>query len=423
MAANYKVYFYPEKRKDKAGQLIKKDVPIVARFTCDGKRFVLSTGLKADLRQWDTKNQKFKSSASNAHHKNSVLDELTIQLEAIYLSAKAKGRTVDGDYIRAKMKGTDQNDFLTLFDEFIRNESKVSSWANSTLAKFSTLRRHLVTMRSNGLPLEFSAVSYDWYQKIFDYFIEAGHSNATIKKNIKNVNWFLQWCITNKAIKIPDFKSFVVKDKAAHHQTAESIVFLRPDEFLHVFNAHIVNHSLEIVRDLFCFLCATGMRVSDLQRLRARNVSNDVITITTAKTGDAISIPLNDFSRSILDKYKDYPLLEGGRVLPSMHEVNINRYLKTLGQQLGLNRTITKTTTHKGELIRQDKPLHELLTTHVGRRTFVSLSIALNVNSSVLMRFTGHQNAQTLAVYTGISDDQKRREMDNFSPERLLKIV
>jgi len=106
-----------------------------------------------------------------------------------------------------------------------------------------------------------------------------------------------------------------------------------------------------------------------------------------------------------------------------MHEVSINRLLKQLGQQLGLDRMLTKTTTHKGELIRQELPLWQLLTTHVGRRTFVSLSIALNVNSSVLMRFTGHQHADTLKVYTGISDKQKRREMDNFTPERLLKIV
>lgn len=423
MAANYKVYFHPEKRKDKAGQLIKKDVPIIARFTCDGKRINLSTGLKVNLRQWDSKTQKFKSSASNAHHKNSVLDELAIQLEGIYLKAKKAGRAIDGDYLRAELNGSDQNDFLTLFDEFIRNESKVSSWADSTLVKFSTLRRHILTMRSNGLSFEFSAVSYDWYQQIFNYFMEAGHSNATIKKNIKNINWFLQWCITNKGIQMPGFKSFTVKDKAAHHQTAESIVFLRPDEFLHLYTAPIVNHTLAIVRDLFCFLCSTGMRVSDLQKLRKHHISDSDITITTQKTGDAISIPLNDFSRSILEKYKDYPPLKDGHVLPTMHEVNINKYLKQLGQQLGLDRMLTKTTTKRGELVREDKPLHELLTTHVGRRTFISLSIALNVNSSVLMRFTGHQNADTLKVYTGISADQKRREMDNFSREKLMKIV
>ncbi|NCU33417.1 MAG: hypothetical protein EOM23_10940 [Candidatus Moranbacteria bacterium] len=105
-----------------------------------------------------------------------------------------------------------------------------------------------------------------------------------------------------------------------------------------------------------------------------------------------------------------------------MNPVNLNKYLKELGQILGFDRVITRLSTQKGELVKKDYPLWALLTTHVGRRTFISLSIALNINSSILMRFVGHRSTEMLDHYTGTSDDMKRREMENFTRERLLKI-
>ncbi len=417
MNISISINFYLQKRKTD-----EKTSNIVARIHFDSQQLNTTTGLKATEQQWSTKNQRFKPSASNANANNRLLDQIAGELTAIYVEGKASGDHVTPEYIRERFRGKVKLDFFSIFDQFVSVESRSSGWAPATLAKFKTTRTHLVNMQATGVPMEFNAVSFDWYSKVFDYFMELGHTNATAKKNIKLINWFLTWAKRNKGIAIRDIGTFHVKDKAESHRTRETLVFLRPDEFLLVFNAKIVNATLDRVRDLFAFLCATGLRVSDLQRLRSHHIADGEIKLSTQKTGSAVTIPLNPFSESILSKYKDDPFLAPGEVLPQMHPVNINKYLKQLGQILKLDRIITTATTSKGELIKSDRPLHDLLTCHCGRRTFVSLSVALNVNQSVLKQFTGHQTDKMLSHYTGVTPDQKRREMELFTPERLMKI-
>lgn len=422
MELKLSVNFYLKSIK-KDGVTVVKNVPILARVSVDGQMLNMTTGLKCEhTRQWSTIQQRFKSSAANANANNRLLDKIVSDIEAIHKEGKLAGDFITPAYIRERYRGEAKVGFFEVYDQFVSVESRSAGWAPATLAKFKTLRIHLVNMQATGVPMEFGAICHSWYGKVFEYFLGIGHSNGTAKKNIKLMNWFFTYCIRNKAIKIRDVGTFTVKDKAAEHRTGETIVFLRPEEFLKLVEARIVNDTLDRTRDLFVFLCATGLRVSDLQRLRSHHIQDGEIKIDTQKTGTGVTIPLNPFSAAILDKYKDWPFLKDGHLLPEMHPVNINKYLKQLGQVLGLDRIITTAATSKGELIKKDKPLHELLTCHCGRRTFVSLSIALNVNTSVLKRFTGHRTDAMLQHYTGTTEDQGRREMENFTPERLMKI-
>lgn len=62
---------------------------------------------------------------------------------------------------------------------------------------------------------------------------------------------------------------------------------------------------LDVIRDVFCFCCFTSLRYSDVANLKWSNISNDYISITTVKTADTLKIELNDYSKAILNKYKD----------------------------------------------------------------------------------------------------------------------
>ena len=61
-----------EKRRDKNGELIIKNVPIVIDFSFDSKRMWVYTGERIDSSKWDEKTGKVKSSAIGALEINNL---------------------------------------------------------------------------------------------------------------------------------------------------------------------------------------------------------------------------------------------------------------------------------------------------------------------------------------------------------------
>ena len=78
------------------------------------------------------------------------------------------------------------------------------------------------------------------------------------------------------------------------------------------------------------------MRYSDAYNLKKTNIEKDKIKFTSIKTGEALTVPLNEYSQAILDKYKDVPL-PGNKALPVISNQKMNDYLKDLGELCELN--------------------------------------------------------------------------------------
>ena len=88
--------------------------------------------------------------------------------------------------------------------------------------------------------------------------------------------------------------------------------------------------SLLKTRDLFCFCAFTGLRYSDMAALKRTDITSGFINVITEKTDCTLKVPLNAYSRAILQKYADerYP---GNLALPVMTNQKMNEYLKELG--------------------------------------------------------------------------------------------
>ncbi|MFZ4583116.1 MAG: tyrosine-type recombinase/integrase, partial [Paludibacter sp.] len=303
-------------------------------------------------------------------------------------------------------------DFYSYFDEFTRVEGQNKAWSHATYQKFKTLKVHLQNFeKSESIKMEFQKINKEFYQKIFDYFVKKGHRNSSIKKTFMNINWFLGWCIENKNITIKDFKKFTIKESKSAAGNPLNIVFLKPEEFLMMFEANIPDLRLSRIKDIFCFMCACGLRYSDMAALRREDVTADSIKITTQKTADALEIPLNHFSKSILQKYDNS--------LPKISNVRLNLYLKELAKYLELNRRLTKVYIKAGTTVKEEAELWQVLTSHCARKTFISLSVFLNMNPEIIMRFSGHHSHKMMEVYTGITDKQKQAQMALFTAENI----
>ena len=86
----------------------------------------------------------------------------------------------------------------------------------------------------------------------------------------------------------------------------------------------------------FVFAGFTGLRYSDVAKLRRSDVKKDYISVVTQKTVDGLIIELNKYSRAILKKYENIGL-PNDKALPVISNVKMNEHLKVMGEMAGID--------------------------------------------------------------------------------------
>lgn len=60
-------------------------------------------------------------------------------------------------------------------------------------------------------------------------------------------------------------------------------------------------------------------------------------------------------------------------------------------------------------------PMWQLLTTHAGRRTFISNTLMMGIPVETVMKWTGHKNYEAMKPYIAIADRFKKSMKDRFN--------
>lgn len=400
--------FYLEKRRGKDGVMPSKNIPIIMSSSFNGYRLMHYTGERTDENKWDNKNQRVKSSVTGALEINSILNKLSEDVSRIYREARLNEVTsVTPQYIKNKLNKIEAKSktVLEAYQEFI--DSKKHQFATNTIKKYNTSLNILKEFVSKTkFDLTFDTIN-DSFRTKYERFllIDKNHNNNTLSKDMKLLKAFLTWAYDRDYNKNLAFKKFSYKEKV------EEIVALNWDELIKIYEAELPTKCFEQVRDAFCFGCFTGLRYSDIANLKRGNVMENAIALTTIKTKEFLTIPLNKYSKQILNKYKDYPTLN---CLPVISNQKSNNYLKEIGKLLNLKRLITKVRYKGNQRIEKTHFLYELLTTHVARKTFVTNSYRKQMPTEVIMNITGHKSASTLARYNNISEQQKTELMNSI---------
>jgi integrase len=394
-----------EKRKDKNGELIIKNVPILIDFTFDGKRMWLSTGEHIDANKWDEKNNRVKPSVIGSVEINLLIQSKCDEIQKVYREAVIANRQPTPSYIRNTLntdKTTNKKSLFALYDEFIDGYKLKASVA--TVKKLSTNKKHLLEFsQKTRISIDFDVIDNAFFNKYIEYFqVQKKHINSTISKNIKILKWFLDWTTKLGYNKNLAYKAFQVRNQESE------IIILTADELFHLYNLKIEQDYLRQVRDVFCFCCFTSLRYSDVKNLKKTDIVDDFINITTIKTKSRVNIPLIPESIAILNLYKN---IVGARALPVISNQKMNDYLKDIGKLAGLNRLITKVRYRGSQRIENTFPLHKLLSSHMGRKTFVSYMFKMGIDSELIRSISNHKSVSSFARYNKIDDDQKATAM------------
>lgn len=302
-----------------------------------------------------------------------------------------------------------KTDLSYYIDLFIAENKSLKAWTASTAKNFITLRNHLTAFKPQPTFKMFTEAGLlAFTEHLRD---TAGLRNSTIAKQISLLKWFLRWASKKGYLHDQAFLLFNPRLK----KTKNEIVFLDWGELLTVYDFPIpeTKQYLSRVRDIFCFACFTGLRYSDLANLRTSDVHEDSITITSIKTADLLTIELNKYSRSIVEKYRDYPR-ENDRYFPVVSNQKMNDYIKELGEMCGIDTPVTKVYYRGSKRCEESTQKWRCMGVHTARRTFISNAIQKGIPPQIVMKWTGHSDYAAMKPYIEIAERAKREAMKVF---------
>lgn len=383
-----------------------------ARIKNENKYLKYSTGEKINPKHWDFESQfprKLPGRSSKAIQVNAVIRQLSRYEEAFQLiCAKLEADDTDPtvslikselDY-KFKKSSSSPNAFMGVYDAFLNEKKELGKITEGTLRRYINMQAVLNEFSNvTGYKLTFHSINKTFYVKFVNYSRKIlRHKNNTLGRNIGFIKTFMNWAARNKYHRNFDFKDF----EKPSSETDEVALSMTELEELYQFD--FKNKRLEQVRDVFIFGCTTGMRYSDYSRVGKGNIRNGQIVINTRKQKSNIGVPLNKYSKTILEKY-DYDL-------PIISPQKFRDYIKEACEQVGFTAPIQKTSFIGNERIEESIPKYKMISTHTARRTFITLSLEKGMRPDIVMSITGHKSYSSFKKYIKLSKRIREEEMN-----------
>lgn len=253
--------------------------------------------------------------------------------------------------------------------------------------KDSTYKSHLTTinaLRDFKSNLKIKDISADTLNRFVEYLKDRSKAKGksgegTVINRLSQIKSVIHYV---EALGIPIKNPFKTNDIYIPKPKRKD-VYLNDEEFYKMsrliwqIKRKQINDREYIVLLMFLLASATGMRISDIQSLKWRNLNLDykniVIEYPSIKNGKMISIPLNPIAEVVVCRaaYEWGDDIEKGKSLFVKNYANttINKTLRILAQKAGISKYITF---------------------HASRHTFTTYCMNNNISMDLRKRALGH---------------------------------
>jgi integrase len=142
------------------------------------------------------------------------------------------------------------------------------------------------------------------------------------------------------------------------------------------------------VKDAFIFSCFTGLRISDIRKLRWSDIVDDVISIKMQKTREPVRVPLSENAKKFMPTERTH---EKVFALPA--KATISKALRAWCAEAGINKDVTF---------------------HVSRHTFATLVLVGCGDLYTVSKLLGHTQITTTQIYAQNLDESKVKAIDSM---------
>lgn len=283
-------------------------------------------------------------------------------------------------------------DVLNKFVIYLKDEKNYSDY---TITNYSIdIEEFYVFLKKENIT-RLQDVDYKVLRKYLNYMTENKYSNKTISRKLSSLRTFFKYLVKKEIIndnpmilisnpkeekKLPKYLNYGEIEKILEMPNKETTLGLR--------NACI----LEI-------LYSTGIRVSELVNLKIRDIDFYNKKIRVLGKGNKERIVLfGNRCENLLERY-----IKESRAVLNKKKVEY-LFLNNLGQNISV-RSIENTI----DKIEKEACLKFSISPHVFRHTFATHLLDNGADLNSVKELLGHENLNTTAIYTHVSNERLRK--------------
>lgn len=393
----------------------------------DGRNgdFTRKTNLVVSSDDWNISKQQPKGTTPQGKNLKVILSKLESKLLENLNESKAEGKPITGDWLernvnkaqnRAETKEEQERTFLMsymdYYIEYIKSDhiqkNGKRGLSKNTVKKFVTLRNRLsdfLGRKSSGVRI--SDVNPQFMRKFDRFLRERAYNDNTIGSLVTKLKTVCRFAKV-EGLRIAENLNQVTATHGKAYMTILSF-----EELNQIAETPMPSDRLDNAKDWLLIGCYIGQRVGDLLRLTDANIINhsDVryIGLEQHKTNKRVVVPLLPEVERILQK-------RGGKFPHSISDVKFNKYIKEVCKLSGISepiegaKIVVDATTKEKRKIVGTYPKHELVTSHICRRSFASNYYG-KMATPLIMQATGHAKESTFLIYIGKSSTDFLEEM------------
>jgi site-specific recombinase XerD len=385
--------------------LQKKGEYIFLVFYCRKHRVLVSSGVSLREKFWE---QDFVS--RNHPEYPLIARKLTDCLRIAegvtkLLPEDASATEVKEGYLRIMRKKEQQDirelglhiryNFIADFKAFI--EKRKALFRKNTIKKYFTTLNTLLDFEAHaGFRLDIETLNKLVFEQFIAFLIlQKNLLNNTVAKHVAVLKTFVKDTY-------PDSDTSFIR----YREYRPEVIALTEDELIYLTKIPFTGKK-ELAKDLFVFLSITGMRISDAKRFQQEWITKEFIEYSAEKTMSKAYVPLFETAKGILAKYGGNP--------PVMCEQYFNRTIKQVFFDCELDRPVVIRDRQGRRMIEKVYALHEVVSSHTGRKTFVSMMLARGVPIQDVMNMSGHQDYRSMKPYIQVDRERMKRYVSEIN--------
>jgi len=375
-----KIRFYIEKRKGEDGRLLTRARPVFMTVAFKGKRVLISSGRKIDMDWWDAEGQKIREEHPEAVVLNSWFSNMKETALAAWKSISHMENPDTGSFREAykKLKPEYSKRFFDVYFQFMEDGS--SRWNKSTYSKVRTVYNHLKAFeKEQERALDFRRMDNEFLTKFRKFYKERGNNETTTLKAVNTIVWFLNWATEQRYNIFTDYRNFYKELKVTDSVAIRPPeIYLEWEELMSIYSFSSEEPKMQRARDIFCFMCFTGLRFSELQGLRKEHVLEKRIVVNKQSAKTRI-VPLNKYAEAIIQRYQN-KYYRNNAALPVMSLVTLNKYMRKIAGETGV------------------KKKQAAITAGVASVTFIMNALKLDIPAEIISTYTGVSNDRRIKI-------------------------
>jgi integrase len=382
------------------------------------------TGFILNAKDWSEDKSQPKPNRDDLKIIKSKLDKLAIFINDAHNDGISKGTEFTGDWLQLqidlfnKKVVTIELDILTNYiDKFIAdapyktNQKKEIGLSIGRIKNMKLFKNTIMRYQDEvfaGKSILIKNINLLFVEKYKVWLFNQKYAVNYVGKNIDNIKTICNDAFKNDIETSPQLKNI---RSISENNAPENIIYLSEDEQDLIKDVVLTREALINARKWLLLGCLVGQRGGDLLQITEKNIKeingSKIIELRQQKTGKLVAVPLLPDALDIVESGMPYTIS-----LP-----RFNEYIKDVCEAAGLSNSIIgkKRLKSNSPTVKDFYPKHELITSHVCRRSFAS-NFYGRIPTPVLMNITAHGTERMFLNYIGKTTyDNAYQMLDYFS--------